>query len=224
MKRKIFWAALLQYGAYIFMQTLCLVAETMRGPSLPDRLHSLIPAQRHLYLFNSTLWFPGILICIIALMVLRPAACVNYLRVGAVVSVFRGIFIFLTTLGPPLAVRDSAPKAMLELTLEGITPLLLLRQWLPLDLFYGGGHMSAAHLTQDMFFSGHTATTFLFLLVTGFRDRLFWPMLAFHSVTVALLIVTHEHYTIDILGAYFIVYAVHAFFARRGWLMPAHAR
>ena len=224
MKRKILFGALLQYGAYIIMQTFCLLAETTRGPSLPDRLHEWIPARRDLNLFNSTIWLPGVLLLIVLLGMIRPAACVNYLRIGALVTVFRGVFIYLTTLGPPFAVISSAPKAMLELKIQDITPLLLLRQWIPLDVLYGGGHLSAAHLTQDLFFSGHTSTTFLFLLVVGRRDWLFWPILAFHLLTIGLLVITHEHYTIDILGAYFVVYACRAFFEKKGWLVHSHAR
>lgn len=223
MRKKILIAGALQYSAYIVMQTFCLIAETTRGPSLPDRLHEWIAPQRHLNLFNSTIWLPGVLIFILVLGTLRPAACVNYLRVGAAMTLFRGIFIYLTTLGPPQAVLSSAPKAMLDLKLADITPLLLLRQWMPLDVLYGGGHLSAAHLTQDMFFSGHTSTTFLFILVLARRDWLFWPVLFFHLMTILLLILTHEHYTIDILGAYFVVYACFAFFEKRGWLEPVHA-
>jgi len=165
-----------------------------------------------------------VLLLIVLLGTIRPAACVNYLRIGALVTLFRGIFIYLTTLGPPFAVMSSAPAAMLELKIEDITPLLLLRQWIPLDVLYGGSHLSAAHLTQDLFFSGHTSTTFLFLLVVGRRDWLFLPILAFHLVTIGLLVITHEHYTIDILGAYFVVYACRAFLEKRGWLIHSHAR
>jgi len=219
----ILWGILLHYSAYVIMQTLCLYAETNRGPSLSDRLHEIIPADRSLAIFNSVLWLPGVLGFIVILAVFRPVACVNYLRAGALVSLLRGIFVFSTSLGPPAATIVGTPSSLFLLTPSKIGLQLLLHQWFPIDMFYGGSGMSAAYLTQDLFFSGHTATTFLFLLVLKYRDPWFWPVLAFHIVTVGLLVITHEHYTIDILGAYFVVYAVFVFFQRRNLFLTANA-
>lgn len=218
-RREIALGIFYQYSSYVIMQTFCLLAETTRGPTLPDRLHEWIQADRTLAVYNSTIWLPGVLVFIAFLAIRSPVACVNYMRVGAVVTVFRGLFIFATSLGPPLAVMSDAPPAMLSLTRESITLPLLIRQWIPLDVLYGGSGLSAAYLTQDLFFSGHTATTFLFCLVT--RGWIRVVSVFFHIVTVALLILTHEHYTIDIMGAYFVVYAVHSFFERRSLLLSA---
>ncbi|MBL8018226.1 MAG: hypothetical protein JNM27_01055 [Leptospirales bacterium] len=225
MKKPYPWGSILSgiglhYLAYMFMQTLCLLAETRRGPMLSDRMHEWIPAHREYSVFNATIWLPGVIAFILLLSILRPEKCVNYLRVGAAVSFCRGIFIYMTSLGPPQAMLIDTPPAMLSLTMNDITWPLLLRQWFPFDVFYGGSGLSAAYLTQDLFFSGHTATTVLFLFVLGTRDVWFWPALVFHLFTVGLLFLTHEHYTIDILGAYFITYALYVFFEKRRLLFP----
>ncbi|MBE7440600.1 MAG: phosphatase PAP2 family protein [Spirochaetales bacterium] len=215
---KLATAALLHYLAYIVMQSLALFAETRRGPSLPDLILDQFPARRHWDFFNSTIWLPALLGCIVLLLFLRPHSALAYLRVGAAVSVLRGIFISLTSLGPPEGLRQASPAAFLDFGPENLSFSLFLRQWLPLDVFWGGSGLSAAYLTQDLFFSGHTASTFLLLLCLRNGDRLFWPFLLYHILSVFFIIYTHEHYSIDILGAYFITYAVYVFFERKGWI------
>ncbi|MCB1325002.1 MAG: phosphatase PAP2 family protein [Spirochaetales bacterium] len=211
-------AAALHYAAYVIMQTLALFAETRRGPSLPDLVLDLLPAQRQLDFMNSTVWLTALLFSIALLGFRRPYACINYLRVGAAVSLLRGIAIVLTSLGPPAATQNGVPALFVSLSVDQITPALLLRQWIPLDVLWGGSGLSAAFLSQDLFFSGHVASTFLLLLVVRRRDPFFLVFLAFHLNTVLFLFLTHEHYSIDILAAYFFVYASYVFADRKGLL------
>ncbi len=209
---------MLHYTAYIAMQTMALFAETRRGPTLPDLILDHVPVQRSYDWINSQFWLPALLAGILLLAWLRPALCLVYLKVGAAVSLARGIFIVLTSLGPPAGVAEHSPTAMLQLTVDDISASLLLRQWFPVDVFWGGSGMSAVYLTQDLFFSGHTATTFLLAFLTRKEPGLFVPFLIFHVITVVFLFVTHEHYSIDVLGAYFVVYAIYHFFLQRGWI------
>jgi len=201
------------------MQTLALLAEVRRGPTLPDLILEAVPVNRSLDWINSSLWLPLLLFFILMLAIFRPVSCINYLRIGAVSSLVRGIFITLTSLGPPLALADSSPVQMLHLHYSDITWPLLLRQWFPLDVFYGGTGLSAAFLTQDLFYSGHTSTTFILLLVVPRKDWLFKVFIVYHVITVIGLFLTHEHYSIDILGAYFIVFAIQQFLKNRKWLL-----
>lgn len=67
-----------------------------------------------------------------------------------------------------------------------------------------------AYLTKDLFFSGHTATTFLLLLYLWHRRRLRWVALAAHAIVVATVILAHLHYSIDIVGAWAITYCIFA--------------
>jgi hypothetical protein len=71
----------------------------------------------------------------------------------------------------------------------------------------GSAHV---YLTKDLFFSGHTATTFLLLLYAWPDRRLRWPMLLGHAVVVATVFFSHLHYTIDVLGAYAMAFTAYA--------------
>ncbi|MCE9502083.1 MAG: sphingomyelin synthase family protein [Leptospira sp.] len=219
LKLRLLSALILHYFAYIFMQTIALFSETRRGPSIPDIIHDLVPPQREFDWVNSILWLPFLLLSILLLGIFRPVSCINYLRAGAAVSFFRGIFILLTSLGPPKIIAQFTSSEILNLTAGEINWKLLVKQWIPVDAFFGGQGISAVFLTQDLFFSGHTATTFLLLLAIPGKHFLFIPFLLYHFVTVFFLILTHEHYSIDILGAYFIVYAIWNFMGKRKWLI-----
>ena len=60
---------------------------------------------------------------------------------------------------------------------------------------------------NEFVFSGHTGIPFLFSLFfeTKFHKRLFLAASAVMGVSVLL---THNHYTVDVLGAYFMGYAI----------------
>ena len=57
-------------------------------------------------------------------------------------------------------------------------------------------------LTKDLFFSGHTASTFLVVLFGWSMGRLRWAFVAAHLVVVASLYFGHIHYTIDVVGGW----------------------
>jgi hypothetical protein len=66
------------------------------------------------------------------------------------------------------------------------------------------------YLTKDLFFSGHTATTFLLLLYVWPYPLLRWWMLVGHALVVASVFFSHLHYTIDVIGAYAITFSAFA--------------
>ncbi len=67
---------------------------------------------------------------------------------------------------------------------------------------------------HDLFFSSHTAMPFLaFLLFRGHWVRL--SFLAISLVLGAAVLIGHFHYSIDVFGAVFITYALHALEARK---------
>ncbi|MFM7282628.1 MAG: phosphatase PAP2-related protein, partial [Planctomycetia bacterium] len=72
----------------------------------------------------------------------------------------------------------------------------------------------AAYLTQDLFFSGHAATSFLLWLYLRERRVLGWIALLAHILITASVLFAHLHYTIDILGAWAVTYSLFALRAR----------
>jgi len=212
----LFFAFIFHYLAYIFMQTLALFAELQRGPVLNDFVLDKLIFVSNLSFITTTFWSIMLVASLIMLSIFKVKIAIDYLRIGAVVSIFRGIFISLTTLGPPSKVW--VPDVMKKLTFNDINFSLLIKQWIPIDVLSGGSGISAAYLTQDLFFSGHTATTFLFLLLVPRQSKLFYIFLIYHVITVVALFLSHLHYSIDILGAYFIVYAIYSFMRKKNWL------
>lgn len=71
--------------------------------------------------------------------------------------------------------------------------------------FYG-----KTSITKDLFFSGHTSTVFLVLLVV--KEKWEKILMAFSVVVVAiLLLIQHIHYTIDVVSAPFFVFVIYHF-------------
>ena len=71
------------------------------------------------------------------------------------------------------------------------------------NAFYG-----KKYITKDLFFSGHTSTTFLnFLCLRKKQDRIF--ALIGTIIVGILLLVQHVHYTIDVIAAPFFTYIIY---------------
>jgi len=69
------------------------------------------------------------------------------------------------------------------------------------------GIINTLAFQNDLFFSGHTAVPFLgFLFYKGHKIR--WFFLAGSIIMAVTVILMHQHYTIDVLAAYFITYGV----------------
>lgn len=208
--KQLFIAILLHYISYIVMQTLAIFAETKRSFGLMDRMHEWVTPHRDLDWVNNQVWFFFLLVSLLYLIFFKKRIAIKYFLSGSIVSLTRGIFIFMTTLGAPFAIQSSIPREIRNFKYEDISLSFLSSQWFPLDIFLGN-EFSGFYLTQDLFFSGHTASTFLLLLCLEKKDTLFYFFLIYHCNTVFFLIITHEHYTIDILGAYFITYAIFSY-------------
>ena len=200
------------------MQTLCVLSEFKRGPSLPDRMHEWIEPRKELGIFTNQIWLSLLLLSIGYLIFKRKKEAINYLRVGGVVSIVRGIFIFFTSLGPPLAIRESPRFNENFSSIENLDISFLMQFYFPMGGILGI-EKSVFYLTQDLFFSGHTASTYLLFVCLKKPEPLKYFFLFFHGITVVLLFLTHEHYTIDIMGAYFIVYAIYHYMEKNKYLV-----
>jgi len=87
-----------------------------------------------------------------------------------------------------------------------LTPVAELPGLMPL---YQGGLGDGLHGTllhdQELFFSGHTGVPFLFFLLCRRRPAVAYACLAVSLLNAAGVLLTRNHYSIDVLGAFFIV-------------------
>lgn len=112
----------------------------------------------------------------IVLLLRKPEAMVRMLHAYTLLLAFRMVAMFLITFEPP----------------AGIIPLVD-----PVtSVFYPGQEP----FLKDLFFSGHTATPFLFALAVGPGAARRWLMVS-AAVVGALVVVQHVHYTVDVLAA-----------------------
>ncbi len=164
--------------ALLLVKKVGLYAETLPSPALPDFLHSLFPPINVIFL--ATFGFLAVqLIFWLYFILWRPDRLPYALRVYAVFLIFRSVFIFATNFGAPAARIDDIP--LLNFLFSGL------------------------YFTKDLFPSGHTALPFLGYLII--KDKFLKYFMLFWSIVMgASVIMLHVHYTIDVLGAFFVSY------------------
>jgi hypothetical protein len=196
-----------RYASFVAMCALALVHEGTRGPTLVDPLLALVPYVAWVDRANWVLWLALYLPLAVAFLFTQPERWVRYMWTGALVSLARGLCIVATQLGPPDPVHAgpgigtrSYSQALLELVS-------------PFHVFVESSQR--AYLTQDLFFSGHAATTFLLWLYLRGRRWLGPLALLGHVLCVASVFLAHLHYTIDVLGAWAVTWAIYALRERR---------
>ncbi len=201
-------AALLLRGVCYAAMTAAAVWNELRpAPTLPDAILARVPYVEWVARGNYLLWLGIYLPLAAALLWTSPRAFVRYNVTGALVSLLRGGTLLLTGLGPPDPLHAGPGIA-------GRSPWQALGELLsPWDVFVHGS--MRAYLTKDLFFSGHTATTFLLLLYAWRWPRLRWPALVGHALVVASVFLSHLHYAVDVVGAYAVTFAL--FTLREGW-------
>lgn len=205
-------ALLLRAASYAAMTAAAVWNELRPAPALPDLVLARIPYVEWVARANYLLWLGIYLPVALALLWKSPRAFVRYNVTGALVSLARGATLLLTGLGAPDPAR-AGPGISGHSPWQAFVELLS-----PWQVFAHGS--MRAYLTKDLFFSGHTATTFLLLLYAWRWPRLRWPALAGHALVVASVFLSHLHYAIDVVGAYAVTFALFAL--REGW--PARGR
>jgi hypothetical protein len=196
-----------RYASFVVMCALALVHEGTRGPTLADPLLALVPYVAWVDRANWVLWLALYLPLALALLCSEPRRWIRYMWTGALVSLARGVCIVATQLGPPDPAHTGAGigtrgfgRALYELVS-------------PFHVFVEGSQR--AYLTQDLFFSGHAATTFLLWLYLRGRRWLGPLALAGHAASVAAVFLAHLHYSIDVLGAWAVTWGIYALRERR---------
>ncbi len=155
--------------------------EKRKGVVLHDWVLAQIPPHNVSVLIFAIIW--GMILFALIRAIYNPSIYIIYCWTLIFVSIARFTCIILVPLAPPI----------------GLIPLTD-----PLTgVFYGH-----ALSTKDLFFSGHTATlTLIVLCLTRKKDKLI-AVLAVIAVAF-LLLVQHIHYTVDIMAAPVIVYALY---------------
>jgi hypothetical protein len=210
--RSILGALAIRYAAYAAMVALAIWNERRAAPTLPDAVLEHVPYVAWVANGNYVLWLCLYLPVAAGLLWDSSRRFVRYMVTGALVSLARGLTIAMTGLGPPdpaVAGPGLGEHGALSAFVQLVSP------W---HVFAKGS--AQAYLTKDLFFSGHTATTFLLVLYVWDRPRLRWIALAGHVLVVASVFLAHLHYAIDVAGAYAVTFAIFAL--REGW--PARFR
>ena len=143
---------------------------------------------------NYTIWLVAYMPLALWMWRLDRARFVHFLYVGGLLSLLRGLCITLTGLGPVHGADVNAAMSGSE-ALSAWWALVN-----PVSALWGDA--PHVYLTKDLFFSGHTSSTFLLLLYAWELKRMRWLALAAHVVVVATVFWSHLHYTIDVVGAW----------------------
>ncbi len=185
---------------YAIMTAMALWNERRPAPTLPDLVLSHVPYIPWVSRLNYLAWLLLYVPIAFALLYTEPRRWVRYMVTGGLVSIVRGVCIALTGLGPPDPAH-TGPGVHGRPWLEAYVDLIS-----PIGVFARGS--AHAYLTKDLFFSGHTATTFLLVLYLWHRPRLRWLALGAHVIVVTTVFLAHLHYAIDVAGAYAFTYAI----------------
>jgi hypothetical protein len=177
-RRRLLWAIAGMLAVLASLPPFFQVIESRGGRHLADPLLSYLgPADVSIPVF-ACIW--GVVIIGIRRAVKSPVFLYHFVASYIILTLLRMLTIYLTRLEPP----------------GGLIPLVD-----PIaNRFYGD-----EFVTRDLFFSGHTATLFLFAYCLPVR----WErLLAFAAGTAVavLVLVQHVHYTIDVLAAPILTY------------------
>lgn len=182
------------------MLGLALWNEARPAPTLPDWVLARVPRVEWIAHHNYHLWLLAYVPPALWLLRRNRARFLEFLWWGGWLSLLRGLCICATGLGPVDGVDVNA----------GLDAATRWQAWLTIVNPLGALTTDAPHvyLTKDLFFSGHTASTFLLWLYCRGERHLGPAALAAHLLTVGVVFTAHLHYTIDVLGAWAITYAL----------------
>jgi hypothetical protein len=206
LKARTFWARAagsfaFRIAAYDAMVFMALYAEARAAPSLPDPLVAWVPYVEPVARYNYVLWLLAYVPVALVLLKRDGDRFVRYMVSAGLLALVRGACILATGLGP---VHGPDLHAGMD---DATRWSAFLRLITPFGFFDPDGGARVA-LTKDLFFSGHTATTFLLLLYVWRWSDLRRVMLLAHALVVASVFLAHLHYTIDVIGAYAITFSL----------------
>ncbi len=195
------WLAILwRYLCHAVMLFIVLLGERIPAPTLSDRIISITPFVPIIARYNYHIWLIAYIPAALWFWRIDRDRFVNFLYTGGVLSLLRGVTIILTSLGP---VNGKDVNA-------GTSIAALLNAWSTIINPVSALSSSAAniYLTKDLFFSGHTASTFLLWLYARPYKKIGKVALFAHIFVVATIFFSHLHYTIDVIGGWAITFTV----------------
>lgn len=155
--------------------------EQRQGVILNDPLLNMLQPINLTWLIFTVIYLS--LILTISLLIKNPMSLLFAIRAYSVMISLRIIAMYLLPLNPPAG-------------------MILLND--PFVQFFGSGNI----LTKDLFFSGHTATLFLFYLLID--NKIYKNILLVLTIIIAYLVLAqHVHYSIDVFAAPFFSYAAY---------------
>ena len=197
-------------GAFTFrflciaaMYWLAVWAEARHAPTLPDTLLSHIPYVGWVDRWNYVAWTLAYAPVALLLFARDVHRFCRYMVASGLVAFARGLCIAATGLGP---VRGGPELHV------GLNDQEQLSAWAQLATPFGSflhDPTKPFYLSKDLFFSGHTASTFMLLLYVWRFPRLRVWMAFAHLVVVASVFLSHLHYTIDVIGAYAVTFSLY---------------
>jgi hypothetical protein len=190
-----------RYACHCLMLIPVLCNELRPAPSPPDLLLAHVPYVKWVADRNYWIWLACYVPPAVYLLFRDRRLFVRFVILDGAVSLLRALCIPLTGLGPPMGADVNA-----------LHPFPLWDTWLelvnPVSALCGGA--AGACLTKDMFFSGHIATTFLLYLCSRqLGGRAPHVFLALQLLCLAVVLLSHLHYSVDIVGAYAIVFCIY---------------
>jgi hypothetical protein len=190
--RPVLGAVSFRIGCFGVMSAIAVWFEARPAPTLPDLLVSAIPYVPWVDRYNYLIWALAYLPVALALLWFDWRRFCRYNLAAGLLALLRGVCIALTGLGPVNGHDVHAGMSIAD-RLHALSVLLTLGKF---------------GLTKDLFFSGHTATTFLLLLYAWRVRPLRAPALIGHVLVITTVFLAHLHYSIDVIGAYSITFAL----------------
>lgn len=163
----------------MFYSEFLLYIEMRSGFAFTDPLLSLFEPVDYTYLLFSLMY--GMILVVLVIQLFEPQKFIILIRAYVFLLIFRAL-------------------GMMFLPLEAPVTMIILKD--PLIEYFGTGQT----LTKDLFFSGHTATSFLLYFSIEKKYIKFILLIAAFIVAI-LVLVQHVHYTIDVIAAPFFAYA-----------------
>lgn len=198
----------MRLACYGVMVWCALWAEGRPAPHLPDLLVDHLPYVPFVDRYNYWLWLLGYVPVALWLWWTDAARFCRYMVTSGSLALARGACILVTGLGPVRGddVHQGQDLATWSRFLHVVAPAT----------FFDPDDGARVSFTKDLFFSGHTATTFLLLLYVWRWPKARGVMGVAHVLVVASVFLAHLHYTIDVVGAYAITFSLYVLREGRG--------